>query len=422
MRSFRIWVTVVTLLMGSSTLFAQNTDTLRITLAQADSLLLSRNLSLIAYHYEVDKAEARKIQEKLFSNPELFTEWNLYNPTAKQWLDAGRNGQKIIQLQKVFRIAGQRKASIKLAEEEKQMTQWQYYELARSLKYALHVSYYRYHFLNNAITNIRLRLALLKNVIDLYGDQYAKGNVSLQELTRLKSTYFDINNQVNETQAELVQLQSDLQLLLVDDRIIFPVPTAITQVVPDLPTATLQSLIEQSLANRPELKIAQSLQAQNQLRYSLERKQAIPNLTTGAIYDQAGSYVNNYTGLQFGLQVPLFNRNQGRIQEARIGIEQSKIMLQSKQQEITREVQTAWQVFQLLRDQYASAGTDFEAQLNQLSKGLVSNYSKNNISLLEFTDMFESYNSSIIQLNQLKADLNKSYEELNYAVGQDLRP
>ncbi|HEY9008144.1 TolC family protein [Ohtaekwangia sp.] len=408
--------------MGSSTLFAQNTDTLRITLAQADSLLLSRNLSLIAYHYEVDKAEARKIQEKLFSNPELFTEWNLYNPTAKQWLDAGRNGQKIIQLQKVFRIAGQRKASIKLAEEEKQMTQWQYYELARSLKYALHVSYYRYHFLNNAITNIRLRLALLKNVIDLYGDQYAKGNVSLQELTRLKSTYFDINNQVNETQAELVQLQSDLQLLLVDDRIIFPVPTAITQVVPDLPTATLQSLIEQSLANRPELKIAQSLQAQNQLRYSLERKQAIPNLTTGAIYDQAGSYVNNYTGLQFGLQVPLFNRNQGRIQEARIGIEQSKIMLQSKQQEITREVQTAWQVFQLLRDQYASAGTDFEAQLNQLSKGLVSNYSKNNISLLEFTDMFESYNSSIIQLNQLKADLNKSYEELNYAVGQDLRP
>jgi cobalt-zinc-cadmium efflux system outer membrane protein len=97
-------------------------------------------------------------------------------------------------------------------------------------------------------------------------------------------------------------------------------------------------------------------------------------------------------------------------------------MLQSKQQEITREVQTAWQVFQLLRDQYASAGTDFEAQLNQLSKGLVSNYSKNNISLLEFTDMFESYNSSIIQLNQLKADLNKSYEELNYAVGQDLRP
>ncbi|HEY9048886.1 MAG TPA: TolC family protein [Ohtaekwangia sp.] len=421
MRSFRIWVTVVTLLSGSS-LFAQNTDTLRITLAQADSLLISRNLSLIAYHYEVDKAEARKVQEKLFSNPELFTEWNLYNPTAKQWLDAGRNGQKIIQLQKVFRIAGQRKTSIRLAEEEKQMTQWQYFELARSLKYALHVSYYRYHFLNNAISNIRSRLALLKSVIDLYGDQYTKGNVSLQELTRLKSTYFDINNQVNDTQTELVQLQSDLQLLLVDDRVIFPIPNVSSQIVPELTAITLPTLIEQSLANRPELKIAQSLQAQNQLRYSLERKQAIPNLTTGAIYDQAGSYVNNYTGIQVGLQVPLFNRNQGRIQEARIGIEQSKIMLQSKQQEITREVQTAWNVFQLLRDQYASAGTDFEIQLDQLSKGLVSNYSKNNISLLEFTDMFESYNTSIIQLNQLKADLNKSYEELNYAVGQDLRP
>jgi hypothetical protein len=59
-------------------------------------------------------------------------------------------------------------------------------------------------------------------------------------------------------------------------------------------------------------------------------------------------------------------------------------------------------------------------QLDQLSKGLVSNYSKNNISLLEFTDMFEAYNASIIQLNQLKADLNKSYEELSYVVGEDL--
>ncbi|MBL0740825.1 TolC family protein [Chryseolinea lacunae] len=388
---------------------------------QADSLLVARNLSLLAYKYEVDMADARTIQEKLFSNPQLYTEWNLYNPTAQKWFDTGKNGQKIVQLQQVFRIAGQRKTSIRLAEEEKRMTQWQYYELARSLKYELHVSFYRYYYLNNAIVNIRSRLDLLKNLIGIYELQYNKGNISLQELTRLKSTYFEINNKVNDTQTELVRLQENLKVLLADDRAIAPRREATDGVVALLPALTLPELLAKSMENRPEIKEAQSIQAQHQLRYSLARKEAIPNLTGGAVYDQNGSYVPNYTGVSVGLQIPLFNRNQGKIRESKIGIAQADVLLQSRRQEITRQVEAAWKIYQLLDAQYKASGTDFEAQLDLLSKGLVSNYSKNNISLLEFTDMFEAYNSSIIEVNQLKADLNKSYEELNYAVGEDLR-
>lgn len=418
MRTIQIALCCFFLLPG--VLRAQVQDTLKVSIRQADSLLLARNLSLVVSRYEVDKAEARKIQEKLFLNPELSTEWSAYNPNTKRSPDVGSNGQKIIQLQKVFRIAGQRKTSVLLAEEEKHMSEIQYYELVRSLKYQLHVSYYRYYFLNNAIVNIHSRLALLKNLISIYEQQYTKGNISLQELTRLKSTYFDINNQVNDTQAEMVHLQEDLQLILADDRVIQPVVSGNEGIDVEPPVQTLPELIDRSLENRPELKEVKSFQAQSQLRYSLERKEAIPNLALGGVYDQAGSYINNYTGIQIGLQIPIFNRNQGKIQEAKIGIAQSNVLMQTKQQQITREVVSAWKIFQLLREQYKASGTDFEVQLDQLSKGLVSNYSKNNISLLEFTDMFEAYNASIIQLNQLKADLNKSYEELSYVVGEDL--
>src|SRR5687768_12825088 len=89
------------LLIASRSLFAQ--DTLAITLLQADSLLIARNLSLIVSRYEIDKAAARKVQAKLFSNPQLSTEWSLYNPGADRWLDVGSKGQKIIALQQVFR-------------------------------------------------------------------------------------------------------------------------------------------------------------------------------------------------------------------------------------------------------------------------------------------------------------------------------
>ena len=415
----RTWaIFLINILLSISYLNAQ--DTLRISLPQADSLLVARNLSLIISRYDVDKADAMVVQEKLFRNPDLYTEWSAYNQSKKEWLDAGASGQKIIQLQQVFKIAGQRRVSIALAEEQKQWTKWQYYELARSLRYELHVSYYRYYFLNHAITNIRSRLNLLQNLIGIYEQQYAKGNISLQELTRLKSVYFDINNQVNTTQADVIRLQERLHVLLADNRIISPVIENAGAAATMSSLKTLPELIDLSLHNRPEIGEVKSIQTQSQLRYSLERKQAVPNIMAGAVYDQSGSYIHNYTGVSLGLQIPLFNRNQGKIRAAKFEIDQSNALLTSRQQEITQEVTAAFRIYQLLQEQYRASGTDFEQQLDQLSKGLVSNYSKNNISLLEFTDMFEAYNSSIIQLNQLKADLNKSYEELNYAVGEDL--
>lgn len=164
--------TLALLLFFSSSLFAQ--DTLRITRLQADSLIIARNLTLIASRYDVDMAAAARIQAKLFSNPELNTEWNLYNPARSKWLDAGSTGQKIISLQKVFHVAGQRNTSIKLAEEVRQMTEFQYEALARSLRYELHVTFYRYYYLNRAVSSIDSQLKLLKNLIKVYSEQYQK--------------------------------------------------------------------------------------------------------------------------------------------------------------------------------------------------------------------------------------------------------
>lgn len=391
-------------------------DTLRISLRQADSLMAARNLSLIAFHYEVDKAQAGLIQARLLSNPELSTEWNLHNPQKDEWLDAGSGGQRIIALQQVFRIAGQRNVAIQLAKEEKRFTEFQFQELVRSLKYELHTSFYRYHFLRRAIGNIRSQLDLLRNLIDVYGDQYRKGNISLQELTRLNTTYFTINREVKDVQQELVKLQEALRILLAEGRYIIPLTDGTDEI--DVTGRSLADMVSRALENRPEIKTLESQKSQHELRYALERKEAFPDLTAGILYDQAGSFVNNYTGLTIGLKIPIFNRNQGRIEAARIGITQARVMLQSARQQIRTEVESAWNVLHILLDQYNAVGPGYENELDLLSEGLVNNYTKNNISLLEFTDLFESYNTNIIQYNELKADLKKSYEELIYAIGE----
>lgn len=404
------------LLFFCTSLFGQ--DTLRITLPQADSLLIARNLTLIASRYDIDAAEAARIQAKLFTNPEISTEWNLYNPSKPKWVDVGSGGQKIVALEKVFQIAGQRNTSIKLAEETKRMTEFQYEALVRSLRYELHVTFYRYYFLNSAVNSIDSQLKLLRNLIRVYGEQYNKGNISLQELARLNTTYFNINKQMKDVQQEQIRLQETLKILLAEDQFVLPEnPGPLTNPLTGL---TMEGLIERAIAQRPEIKIARSQQQQNHLRYSLAKKEAIPDLTAGVVYDQAGSYVDNYTAFTLGMRVPIFNRNQGQIKAARIGIEQGETLQKVTEEKVKKEVETAWLTFELLWNQYTEVGEEHEEQLNQLSEGLVNNYSKNNISLLEFTDLFEAYNTNIIQFNELKADLNQSYEELNYAVGEDI--
>lgn len=412
----RIVRTLVVLLIFGSTVFGQ--DTLRITLKQADSLLILRNLTLIASQYDIDAAEAATIQAKLFSNPELSTEWNLYNPAKSRWLDVGSNGQKIISIEKVFQIAGQRNTSIKLAEENKRMTVLQYEALARSLRYELHVAFHRYYFLNHAVNSIDSQLKLLRNLIRVYGEQYEKGNISLQELARLNTTYFNINKQIKDVQQEQIKLQETLKILLAEDRFVLPEnPETISNTISNL---QLEDLVVRALESRPEIKINESQQQQNHLRYALAKKEAVPDLVAGVVYDQSGSYINNYTALTLGARIPIFNRNQGNIRAARIGIEQGEVLQLAIEERIKKEVESAWRTFQLLWTQYNEVGEDHEEHLNQLSEGLVNNYSKNNISLLEFTDLFEAYNTNIIQFNELKADLIQSYEDLNYAVGEDI--
>ncbi len=402
-------------LLVSQHLFAQ--DTLRISIQQADSILLARNLTLIASRYNVDMAEAQKVQARLFRNPELSTEWNLYNPTKQKYFDTGPQGQKIIALQQVFNIAGQRNIAIRMAEQQKKLSEFEYYEVARSLKYELHVTFFRYHYMSRAINHIRSQLALLQRLIEVYKGQYDRGNISLQELTRLNTTFFSINNQVKETQMELYSLQQDLKILLAEKRTIEPQTSTEQNVFPIL---TLDALQQRALTNRPDFKIAEGVQQQSLLEYAMQKREAIPSLSAGVLYDQAGSYVQNYSALTLGLQVPIFNRNQGRIKAAKFLTLQSAVNVQQKRGEIDEEVEASLNRFNFMVKQDSLLERDFEQKLDQLSEGLVTNYSKNNISLLEFTDLFESYNTNIIQFNEHKANLQKSYEDLVYVVGEDL--
>lgn len=394
-------------------------DTLRVDLRMADSLLVVRDLDLIAQHYEIDKADAARIQARLFNNPDLSTEWSI-RPDRGAFFDAGPNGEKQVAIEELFRIAGQRGLAIKEAEARQRFSAAQYAELAGLLRMQLHSDLYQQFYLTRAVQAIASQLVLYKTVVDGYDEQVAKGNISQKEATRLRASYFDLSGQRLAVEQQLIDVQQELHILLGDDRVVAfqPAPSQIVMPLP-LPADT-GALVRASLQNRPQVQVAQADLDANTLELKLQHRSVVPDLSLGVVYDQNGSYLPNYTALTAGLSLPIFDRNQGRIKLAQAQLEQSRANLGSTQRNVREQVLRAYANIRLLQDQYASVSNGFDDQLDQLSESLIGNYLKSNISLLEFTDLFESYTSAIIHVNTLKADLQNAYEQLEFATGQRL--
>jgi outer membrane protein, heavy metal efflux system len=88
-----------------------------------------------------------------------------------------------------------------------------------------------------------------------------------------------------------------------------------------------------------------------------------------------------------------------------------------KKMQVLNEIEQAYNKLALIREQNQRIDREFRLQFDKVNEGLMSNYLKGNIFLLEFTDLFDSYNQSIILINQIRINLINANEELNFAVG-----
>src|SRR5919202_538803 len=88
------------------------TDTLRLTLEETEQLFLQKNLQLLAQHYQVSADSALIQQARLWDNPVLNTDQNVYanNRFFEHGKDESGNptGQYYIQLQQLIQTAGKR--------------------------------------------------------------------------------------------------------------------------------------------------------------------------------------------------------------------------------------------------------------------------------------------------------------------------
>ena len=398
----------------------QAQDSLRLSLRQADSLFLRNNLSLLAERFRIVASQASIIQARLWDNPTLSVEANAFNPDKRRVLDVARGGQKIISIEQILVTAGKRSKQVALATESAHMTEYEFMDLLRVLKFELRNNFFDIYFLQNTLNRYQLQISNLQSTVTAFESQYEKNNVSLRELLRLKALLFQLNNDKTEILFQIAEKEKVLEILLNLDSPLIPIVNEAELNRYQLNDYNAPALGQLALQNRGDVKVTESLTRQAELNYNLQKSLATPNLRIGATYDQSGSYVNNYTGLTLAADLPFFNKNQGNIKVARSLIDYQKGLQNQKVNVVTNEVAAAFQKVQYVENMVQSIDSKFSEQFEQLNKGVVENFQKRNLSLLEFIDLIETYSESIKELNRLKADRVGAYEELNFTVGQEL--
>ncbi|MCE6990248.1 TolC family protein [Dyadobacter sp. CY323] len=405
------------LILISTSLHAQ--DTLRLSIRQADSLFLQNNLEILAEKYQIDIAKSIEIQDKLWNNPTFGVEISAYNPSRGAF-DVGKNGQKAFSIQQLITRAGKRNKQVALDVESTRKSEYQFYDLIRTLKFDLRQIFFESFYLEKTVSLYDNQIATLNTTVNAFEKEYERKNISLKEVVRLRALLFELTNERAAIQFELQENQRDLRTLLNSERPIKSIVDSSDIRRYELAKYTPTFLKEKALESRADLKVAQSSTKQAELNYTLQKALAKPDIQVGATYDQASNYVNNYFGLSAAISLPFFNRNQGNIRAAKSNISYFKTSELAKQNSVNNEVDAAIQKVGIAEKAYQSVESQFTNQFQLLSTGMYDNFQKRNITLLEFIDFIETYNESTKEYNRLQADRIKVYEELNYVVGEEL--
>lgn len=399
---------------------AQAQDSLSLTRPQADSLFLQNNVLLLAERFRVEAGQAQVLQASLYDNPTVSLELSAFNNQTHRVLDVGRQGEKIVSVQQLLYTAGKRNKRIALATESARLTEYELLDLLRGLRFELRSRFYAIYFQQQTLARFNQQIATLQTTVDAYEKEYGRNNVSLRELVRLKALLFQVSNDRTEILLQLADDQRSLRTLLGVEQPVQPIVFDQNQSRYRLPALSDDTLRQLALRNRPDLRAAESLSRQAELNLTLQRALARPDLRVGGTYDQAGSYVQNYVGLNVTTDLPVFNRNQGAIRAARSQIGYQQQLQRQKVIQVSNEVAASLQKVREVDRRVQSVEGRFTEQFDLLNRGVVISFQKGNITLLEFVDLIESYNQSIRELNRLKADRIGAYEELNYLIGEDL--
>jgi cobalt-zinc-cadmium efflux system outer membrane protein len=397
-------------------------DTVSYTLADLEANFFKNNLLLLASKYNIEATRAEIVQSKLWNNPTLALEQNIYNKYTGKAFDVGKTGQNIVQVQQLILLAGKRNKRINLSEINSQIAEYQFYDVLRTLKYELRSTFFDTYYLMQTIKMYDDEIASLERTIEIFNILISKSAISMKEVIRIKALLFTLESERLGILNQVYQNQGTLNTLLNNVTPQFIFPNINKQTIDSLKISlpNLLSLQDTAFSKRMDLKVYESDIRFQEANIAYQKALAVPDVRVGYLYDRAGSYIQNYNAVTLQIDLPFSNRNQGNIAMAKNRREESVALHAQYKNKLVSEIYEAYQKVKETDRIYETIDKSVSSDFDELVDIIIKNYEKRNISLLEFIDYYQAYKTSMLHIIKLKSDRVQAVEQLNFFTGKNL--
>ncbi len=394
-------------------------DTLRITIHQADSIFLNKNILLLIEGLKTDEKKAAIIQAKLYPNPVFTMAVNAYDPENNRAFHVQKTGQTFFQFEQLILLGGKRKSWIEMANKEAKIAELEFQHLLQNLKFKVRTGFYSLDRLKHLIEKYDEQIKLLKTIIDAYEMQSFKGNISLKDVVRLKGASLNLRSEKADLIQDYTELMIEMQLLLQTDLIIEPMMEN-QSFVDKVKLFDEHVLIDMAIENRSDIQILKQMVDLSELNIQMEKRRAVPDLNFFANYDKNSGAFQNETNVGISIPLPLWDRNQGNVQIAKRRKDQMNLSAKQSEKQLIAEVKGAfWMYNRAVRD-FEVSNELFSGDFELTASGMSKEFQSGNISLIEFIDFFESFNDALDDYSRIKIQLATAAERLNLTVGKEM--
>ncbi|MBS1537675.1 MAG: TolC family protein [Bacteroidetes bacterium] len=393
-------------------------DSLRVTLLQADSMFLATNYQLLAASMNIEAQKAQIIQAELYPNPLFTADFNAYDLENNKPFHVGSTGQMGFQLEQLIILGGKRQSEIDLAKTNASIAELEFRDLIRQLKFQIHSNLHSLNHQEVLLNKYNNQLRLLDTILNSFQAQVSAGNIPLKDVVRLKVEYLNLNNDRAELLKQMYDERAKIQTILRTNKIIVPIIGVID--VASFKIFDIEELNQIALSNRSDYLISQQNKTLAEQNLIYQKNLAIPDVNLIASYDQRGGAFRNQFNIGFAVPLPFWNQNQGNIQAASHKIKQAEYTDLDIKNSILADVQNSYSLFNQAVVEYKKAMALYNSDFEITLKGMSDNFQKRNVSLLEFVDFFESYNSAEAEIARIKTQLAVSAEQLNFSIGKDI--
>jgi cobalt-zinc-cadmium efflux system outer membrane protein len=289
-------------------LATQNEPVATITLKQAMDLAIEANPDLAIARRELDAVTATRMQAAVFRNPELAVDVEDTRSQTRQttyWL-----GQPL-------ELGGKRGARIESAERARDVASAELDMRFAGVRATVIQGFYEVLSSQERLRLAQSSMELANRGLDAASRRVMAGKVSPVEETRARVAASGARIELNQATADLGNARKRLAALWGNPSPRFTEAAGELEMVPRLPT--LVSLNDR-LQNAPEAMRAKQEVSRREAMLRVEESKRWPDLIVRGGVQRSAATLENVNVAGIAMAIPIFDRNQGNISEARVRV------------------------------------------------------------------------------------------------------